>query len=368
MHAIHVRLIGLLSLAAAAAGLAGCSSQAEVTQSERVARVAQPQPGASQSVAVYPGEVHARYESALGFRVAGKINARHVDVGAHVVRNQVLAELDPRDLALASTSAKASLGSADAAYKLAQSEHDRYKALQSRNFVSRFELDAKINALESARAQVAEARAALDTARNQAGYAELRADADGVITSIAAEAGQVVGAGQVVVTLARDGASEVEIDVPEQQVASYRVDQPAAIELWTDNGTRHSGRVREIAPGADATTRTYRVRVAFADDQAKPRLGQTARVYFGTAAQANQWLVPLSALYEKNGKAALWQLDPKTRQVRLAEVTVVSYGEEGALISNGIVADSWIVTAGVHRLREGEIVNPIDMQNRRITF
>lgn len=360
-----MRYIGLLSLATA---LAGCSSQAEISPTERVARVAQPQPGASQAVAVYPGEVHARYESALGFRVAGKINARLVDVGAHVVRDQVLAQLDPRDLALASTSAKASLASADAAFKLAQSEHDRYKALQSRNFVSQYELDGKVNALESARAHVAEARASLDTARNQAGYAELRADAGGVITSIAAEAGQVIGAGQVVVTLARDGASEVEIDVPEQQVDSYSAGQPAAIELWTDSGTRHSGRVREIAPGADATTRTYRVRVAFVDDKATPRLGQTARVYFGAAAKPNQWLVPLSALYEKNGKPALWQLDPKTRQVRLAEVAVVSYGEEGVLISDGIAADSWVVTAGVHRLREGEIVNPIDMQNRRITF
>jgi len=366
MHAINMRFIGLLSLAASA--LAGCSSQAEISQTERVARVAQPLPGAGQSVAVYPGEVHARYESALGFRVAGKINARHVDVGALVVRDQVLAELDPRDLALASASTRASLGAAVAADKLAQSEHDRYKALQARNFVSQFELDAKINALESARAHVAEARAALDAARNQAGYAELRADADGVITTIGAEAGQVVGAGQVVVTLAHDGASEVEINVPEQQVASYSAGQPAAIELWTDSGTRHSGRVREIAPGADATTRTYRVRVAFADDKAAPRLGQTARVYFGTTTQANQWLVPLSALYEKNGKPALWQLDPKTRQVRLAEVAVVSFGEEGALIGHGIVADSWVVTAGVHRLREGEIVNPVDVQNRRIAF
>ena len=348
--------------------LGGCTTHAELPAPHRVARAAQPQVAAQAAVAIYPGEVHARFESALGFRVAGKISARRVDVGARVVRGDVLAELDPRDLQLASSSARAGLASATAAFKLASAEHDRYEALYAKRFVSQFERDAKVNALEAARAHVDEARATLDTMRNQAGYANLRADADGVITAVSAEAGQVVGAGQVVVVLAHEGASEVEIDVPEQQISHYQPGQDASIELWADADRRNPARIREIAPSADPTTRTYRVRVAFVDESAAPRLGQTARVAFGNAAVPGQWIVPLSALHEKDGKPALWSIDPATRAVHLGEIAVDRYGEDGVIVASGIDAGQWIVTAGVHRLREGEVVDPIDAENRRITF
>lgn len=351
-----------------ALALAGCSTHAELPPPHRVARVAQPQAAANAAVAVYPGEVHARYESALGFRVAGKLSSRRVDVGARVSRGDVLAELDPRDLELASSSARASLASATAAFKLANAEHERYEALYAKRFVSQFERDAKVNALEAARAHVDEAKAALDTMRNQAGYASLRADADGVITAVSAEAGQVVAAGQVVVVLAHEGASEVEIDVPEQQVAQYQPGQEATVELLTDAERRSPARIREIAPSADPTTRTYRVRVAFVDESAAPRLGQTARVAFGHASAPDQWVVPLSALHEKDGKPALWKVDPATREVHLGEVVVRRYGEDGVIVASGIDASQWIVTAGVHRLRDGEVVDPIDAENRRITF
>ena len=348
--------------------LAGCMSHAEIPPQPRVARVAHPQAAASQAGTVYPGEVRARFESALGFRVAGKISKRHVDVGSHVRRDDVLAELDPRDLALGMASAKAALASTEAALALAQSEHDRYRTLFGRRFVSQFDFDAKVNALAAARAHVSEARAAYDTTRNQAGYAELRADADGVITAFAAEVGQVVAAGQVVATLARDGAREVEIDVSEHLVGNHHKDQPASIELWTETGKQHAGTIREMAPAADPVTRTYRVRVAFTDETAAPRLGQTARVHFTGRADADQWLVPLSALYEKDGEPALWQVDPQSQRVHLSAVDVARYGEDGALVAGGLVAGSWIVTAGVHRLREGEVVRPVDTENRPITF
>ncbi len=348
--------------------LAGCSSQAELAEPPRVARVAQVESANAKSIAVYPGEIHARYESALGFRVSGKIRSRHVDVGSEVKKDQVLAELDPRDLELARSSASASLASAQAALQLAQSEHQRYQTLHERNFVSQFDLEAKTNALAAARAHVAEARAALETSRNQAGYAELRADADGVITTISGEVGQVVGTGQSIMTLAHSGASEVEISVPEQAIAQLKVGGKAQIELWTDSGTRSDGSIREIAPGADATTRTYRVRVAFADESSNPRLGQTARVYFASQDNVGQFLVPLSAVYEKDGKPALWNVDPSTRKVHLTPVGVEKFGETDALISNGLSAKAWIVTAGVHRLREGEVISPIDALNRRVTF
>lgn len=359
-HALLAVVLGAL--------LAGCNSQAELPELPRVARVAQPEAASGDAVAVYPGEVHARYESALGFRVAGKISARRVDVGDHVSNGQVLAELDPRDLELATSSARASLASAQAAYQLAKSEHDRYKALFERHFVSQFDLEAKSNALAAAKAHVAEARAALDTARNQTGYAELRADADGVITAISGEVGQVVGTGQAIMTLAHDGASEVQINVPEQAIAQLKVGTPASVELWTQSGNHLEGRVREIAPGADATTRTYQVRVSISDADAAPRLGQTARVYFTSDAGGGEFSIPLSALYEKDGGPAIWQVDPATLRIHLTPVVVDRYAESGALVSDGLTADTWIVTAGVHRLREGEQINPIDSLNRRVSF
>jgi multidrug efflux system membrane fusion protein len=348
--------------------LSACHSQAGVAEPPRVARVAQVQTADTDTIAVYPGEVHARYESTLGFRVAGKISARHVDAGTHVTRNQVIAELDPGDLDLARSSASASLASASAAFKLAESEYERYRTLLERRFVSQYEFDAKTHARDAARAQVRQAEAALETARNQTAYTELRADADGVIMALSAEVGQVVAAGQPVATLARDGAIEVEIDVPELSIAQIRLDAPARVELWARGGELHDGRVREIAPAADATTRTYRVRVALSDEAAAARLGQTARVYFSSEDEQAQFLVPLSALHEKDGKPAIWQVDVASTKVHLTPVEVAQYAEGGALIGGGLSARQWIVTAGVHRLREGEVIRPIDALNRRVVF
>lgn len=348
--------------------LVGCKPAATEISAPRIARVAQVQAAGAPTITVYPGEVRARYESGLGFRVAGKISMRQVDVGAHVHNGQVLAELDPADLQLAAASARATLASAEAAMKLAQSEHDRFQSLNEKRFVSQLELEAKTNTLEAARAHVAQAKAALSTARNQTGYTQLRADADGVITSVSGEAGQVVSAGQAIVTLAHDGASEVVINVPEHQIAKLSNSQNASVELWTESGTLHAAKVREIAPAADAVTRTYQVRVAFDDDSTLPRLGQTARVYFGAAADDGARLVALSALYEKDGKPALWEVNPETRKVRLVPVSVASYAEDGVLINSGIAGDAWIVTAGVHRLREGETIAPVDTRNRPISF
>ncbi len=364
----HSSLFRALAVATLIITLAGCGPETGLAEPPRVARVAQVESANAQAIAVYPGEIHARFESTLGFRVSGKIRARKVDVGNQVHKDQVLAELDPQDLELARSSANASLASAQAALQLAKSEHDRYETLHQRNFVSQFDLEAKTNALAAASAHVAEARAALNTARNQTGYAELRADADGVITTISGEVGQVVGIGQPIMTLAHSGASEVEISVPEQAIAQLKVGDSAQIELWTDSGTRSEGSIREIAPSADATTRSYRVRVAFADESSNPRLGQTARVYFASQDNLGQFRVPLSAIYEKDGKPALWNVDPSTRKVHLTPVGVEKFGETDALISNGLSAQAWVVTAGVHRLREGEVINPIDALNRRVTF
>lgn len=365
---VHIVRLGAVALAvAAASSLSGCSSQAAAPETPRFALVAHPQQDDAARAEVYSGDVHARYESQLGFRVAGKIRARRVDVGAHVAAGEVLAELDPLDLELQVASAKATLSAAQAARDLAQSEHDRYRALLDRHFISQTQFDTQVNTLKAAQAQVAQAQAALAVARNQAEYTTLRADHAGVITTISAEAGQVVGAGQTIATLARDGATEVEIAVPENRVGDYRVGEPALLEAWADAGTHLKGHLREIAPEADRVTRTYRVRVAIDDASPQLKLGQTARVYFATADQAQQQLIPLSALYDRSGKPAVWVVDARTRQVHLTPVDVAAYREQGVLLdAGGVDPKQWIVTAGVHKLRDGDAITPVDALNRPV--
>jgi multidrug efflux system membrane fusion protein len=362
-----MKVAGFTFAAAALIALEGCSSHAAAPQPPRYALVAHPASADALHAEVYSGDVHARYESQLGFRVAGKIKARLVDVGARVEAGQVLAELDPLDLKLQVASAQATLSSAEANRDLAQAERDRYRALLDKHFISVTQFDTQENTLKSAKAQVAQAQAALAVARNQAEYTTLRADHAGVITTIGAEAGQVVAAGQTVATLARNGELEVEIAVPENRVADYDAGTPATLESWAD-GKRLAGHVREIAPEADRMTRTYRVRVSLDDDTAAPKLGQTVRVYFADAGAAAQTLVPLTALYEKTGKPAVWVVDARTHQVHLAPVDVAAYREQGAVVGAGLDPQQWIVTAGVHKLRDGEAITPVDAENRQVTL
>ncbi|MBL8297238.1 MAG: efflux RND transporter periplasmic adaptor subunit [Rhodanobacteraceae bacterium] len=348
--------------------VSGCNSRAEVQEPIRPAIVARPQSASSEAGTLYSGDIKARYESALGFRVGGKIRQRKVDVGAKVKAGDLIAELDPQDLNLQASSAKASLAAAEADLATAKSERARYEALRGKNFVSATQFDAVDNRLKAATARATEARAALTVAQNHAGYSELRADHDGIITSIAAEAGQVVAPGQVIATLARDGQREVEISIPESRIGDYRKEQPATIELWAESGKHMAGVLREIAPEADATTRTYRVRVTLDSDAEPAKLGQTARVFFRGEESDAAHLIPLAALYEKDGKPAVWVLDSKTRQVHLKSVTVSAYREQGVMLMEGVDSQDWIVAAGVHKLREGQSVIPVDYSNKPLVL
>ncbi len=363
-YTLRLCATGLALVGAAAAS--GCTSTAAVPEAPRPAIVTHPQADTAASGEVYSGDVRARYESQLGFRVAGKIKARLVDVGAHVDAGQAIAELDPLDLKLQAISAQANLTSARANRDLAQSEYNRYHALLDKHYVSQIQFDTTANALKAAQAQVEQTQAAMAVARNQAEYTMLRADHAGVITAIAAEAGQVVAAGQSIATLARDGAVEIEIALPENRIADYREGATAMIETWADAGTHWRGHLREIAPEADRVSRTYRVRVALDDAAAAPRLGQTARVYFVDPARAQQMLIPLAALTAHDDKPVVWLVDAKTRRVRMAPVAVIAYREQGAVLGGGVNAQEWIVAAGVHKLRNDQAIAPVDALNRPV--
>src|SRR5690554_3496130 len=260
--------------AALALVLAGCGGGARDPAVARAVLVAQPQPAAGVARG-FPGEIRAREESPLAFRVGGELVRREVDVGDRVARGALLAVIDPGDFEAQARAAGARLSAAEAQLRRATAERARYAALADGQLVSRSALDAQEAAWRAADGEARAARAQLDVARNQAGYAELRAPADGVIASRQAEAGQVVAAGQAVFTLAGDDGREVAIALPESAVGDYAVGQAVEVELWTAPGERLHGRFREISPAADPTARTYAARVAL-DDEAAARvaLGQ----------------------------------------------------------------------------------------------
>ncbi|HET7843565.1 MAG TPA: efflux RND transporter periplasmic adaptor subunit, partial [Xanthomonadales bacterium] len=205
------RLSVVLLAATLLAPLAGCTSEASVAPPARPAIVQQPRAATTVVTDTYAGEVRARYESVLGFRIAGKVQVRNVDVGARVRKGDVIAELEPQDAELALSSAQAQVAWAKADLALAKAELDRNRAMLEKKYISQALFDARQNAYDAAAAKLRQAQAQAAVAANQTGYTALRADADGVITSVKIEVGQVVAAGQPVVTLAHDGDMEVAI-------------------------------------------------------------------------------------------------------------------------------------------------------------
>ena len=347
----------LRNLAAAAATLviAGCSHPAPEPDAPRPVLTQVVTPGGAPSRDVYSGELRARYEADLAFRVGGKLVARLVDAGARVRKGQPLARLDPEDAKLAAQASAAQLAQAEGDLALAKSEHERYADLLAKKFVSASAYDAKRNALDVAQAKVAQMRSQAALSSNQAAYTTLAADSDGVIVSIAAEPGQVLAAGQPVMHLARDGEREVVVNAPEGQLARFHAGDAVMISLWSDPKTPFAGRVREIAGGADPVTRTYTVRVTALDPPATAQLGMTANVAFQDKADASLVLLPAGALARDGDEAAVWVVSPAST-VQLRRVKLGAFREDGITVLAGLAAGEVVVTAGAHKLRPDQPV------------
>jgi multidrug efflux system membrane fusion protein len=323
------------------------------------------QPGGGEAAyEAFSGDVHAREETPLAFRIGGKIARRLVDAGAHVQAGEALAELDAADVRLQSDANRAQLASAEADLALARADLQRYRELVAKQLVSRSLFDARVAAFQAAEARARQARAQLAGAGNQVAYAVLRAPKAGVIAQRLAEAGQVVAAGQAVFVLAADGAREVAISVPERDVARFAVGRTVAVELWTQPGRRFAGVLRELSPAADGVTRTYAARVAFEAPGLAVDLGQSARVY-ALAPGAAGLSLPLSALTRAGGGPAVWVVDARG-VVHRTPVTIGPYGEDRVPVLSGLARDAWVVAAGAHLLRDGETVAPIDRDNRPV--
>lgn len=310
------------------------------------------------SVMSFAGDVRARYETILSFRVAGKLLARHVDVGDRVRKGQVLARLDQNDSRLAVQDLQAQLASAVANRDFLRDDVARYRELLAQKVVSPPEFDRHQTAYTTARERAAALEAQLGHAINQLAYAELSADRDGVVTALEAERGQVVSAGQAVVKLAQLDEKEIHFDVPEHRLVELTRRQAVTITLWADHERRLKGQIREIASAADPASRTYRVKATLLERQEAAQLGMTATVWVPSN-MPSRMTVPLSAVFtpqNKPGQPHVWLVDEQTGTVKSVPVQIGEPLDGEHIAVTGLASGQLLVGAGAQRLAEGQAV------------
>ncbi|HJV81472.1 efflux RND transporter periplasmic adaptor subunit [Noviherbaspirillum sp.] len=305
-------------------------------------------------IAEFSGDVRARVESRLGFRVGGKIVSRKVDVGSTVKRGQVLMQLDPQDLQLAQAQANAGLRAAESNRDLARAELKRYQELRAKNFVSQAVLDAKETAYKAAQASFEQAQAGYRNQSNQAGYTTLVSDVDGVVTGVDAEVGQVVAAGSPVVRVAKTGDKEIVIGIPEDKVDALRRVSDVRVRTWANPTQIIPGKLRELSPVADPATRTYTAKISIPNAPDGIKLGMTAYVAFAGKTANEMIKLPLTALFQDKSSTAVWVVE--NGSVKLVPIQVGGTSGNDILVAGGIAPGQTIVTAGVNLLKPGQKV------------
>lgn len=345
-----------LLLATACLVLAGCKAEIARTPEVRPVEVVRAADADSVQRLVYSGDIRARREQVLGFRVPGKIVARHVEIGDRVLPGTVLAELDSTDLRLAEATARADLAAAEAAAAQTRAELERARTLVRQRHISAAEFDARELAAKTALAQVESARARLDQARNQTGYTTLRADRAGVVTAIPGEAGTVVETGEPVVHLALSDEKEIRLTVPEQEVALLERAASLRVGFWALPGVELDGTLREIAAEADPQSRTFAVRVAIADPPPAVRLGMSASVTATVRAATPSLVLPMTAVDQRHGRTVVWVVDTARGVVATRPVTVGGLVGNALSITEGLDAGTPVVAAGGALLNEGQAV------------
>ena len=314
----------------------------------------QPAGAGDAGVTVYTGEIRARHEVNLAFRVGGKIAARLVNSGMMVKAGQPLARLDPADLQLSRQAAQAQVAAAESEFTTAGAERARYADLVAKRFVSQAAFDAKENAFRSAQARLEQARAQSRISGNQAEYGTLVAEHEGVITAVLADAGQVISAGQPVFRLARPEEKEVAIAIPEGRLAELKAARQIAVSLWAQPELVMAGEIRELAAAADPATRTYAARIRIVNPAPAVALGMTARVILGSPSSA-AIVVPLTAVVDNGKGPQVWVVDDGKAMIRPVEVA--AFREDGAAIASGLKAGEMVILTGQRRLVDGQAVH-----------
>ncbi|MDZ4841089.1 MAG: efflux RND transporter periplasmic adaptor subunit [Hyphomicrobium aestuarii] len=360
------RLPSGLVIVGVAVLIAGCNAEA----SKPKAPTATVQPVQVMTVTVetanstwnYTGTVRPRFESDVGFRVAGKIVSRHVDIGKAVTAGQLIAKLDETDLQLAVEVQVAELRAALTSREQLVAAEARFQTLLEKGYVAQAALDQRRAAADEARSRVLRAERNLDIARNQLSYTQLEAAAAGVVTSLSAEAGQVVAAGQTVARIAQIAELEVAVAIPEH-LAQAVMAATAEVSVWNsvaaEKSARMPARLREMSPDADRTTRTFPARFSLPSGVAL-ELGRTATVHLTrSGGSAPVVRLPISAIMNDGRDAHVFVLDGQTR-VRRTAVVVANLGPTEATVSAGLKTGDRVVSMGVHRLDEGQPVRIVD--------
>ena len=304
------------------------------------------------------GEIQPRYQADLGFRVNGKIFERPVDVGTEVKKDNLLARLDPQQYRQDLEVAKAEVAKAEAEVARSQAQEYRQRELLKNGHTTQVAYDQALKTFKTAQAEVDAVRARQIQASENLGYTELRADNNGVISAIGADPGQVVSAGQMVVRLAQPGEREAVFNLAEGAFKKRPTDPTVRVHLVSNPEIETAGTVRYISPQADPETRTYTVRVSLPEAPPQMRLGANV-VGTVTLDQGKTVTIPGSALFQKDGKPAVWLVE-KDKTVQLKPITVQRYQSDSVVVGEGLAQGDIVVTAGVQKLLPGQKVALMD--------
>ncbi|MDN3221941.1 efflux RND transporter periplasmic adaptor subunit [Pseudomonas nunensis] len=311
----------------------------------------------------FAGSIQARYESNIGFRVPGRIASRNVDVGAEVEKGALLATLDPTDQQNQLRSAEGDLARIQAQFINAQANARRQQALFDRGVGAQAQLDIAQTDLKTTQASLDQAKAAVDQSKDQLNYVQLRTDHKAIVTAWNAEAGQVVTAGQQVVTLAQPDIKEAVIDLPDTLVEQLPADVVFQVASQLDPSITSTAIIREIEPQAQSATRTRRARLTLTDTPPGFRLGTAISVTLSSAIKPRLEL-PVSALQEVDGKTRIWVIDPQNQTVSPRDVSLISRTDATVVLADGVKSGERVVSAGVNSLKPGQKVK-IDEESPR---
>ena len=352
--------------------LTGCGNQDTATEKDPLVKTQVVALGNGEASGSYPGVVRGRYETNMSFQVGGRILQRYVQAGDRVHAGDVLMSIDNRDVLQQANQGEAQVAAAKAQLELSRTNLNRYSTLYAQDAVPASVLDQYQTAYDAAQASYNQALAAANQGQNALGYANLIAASDGVISAVNAEAGQVVGAGQVVLTLVQSQELEVEINVPESRIADVTVGKQVVVSFWSLDNQTVSGTVREVSPMADKVAGTYKVRISLPQPPVGLHLGMTATITIAglntvtdkpaiQQGDDNFAILPISAIYQTNNAPQVWVVDKDNLTLSLKDVQVEDFAKDKLKV-HGLSNGDIVVIAGVHKLREGTKVRLAEEQ------
>ena len=317
--------------------------------------------GATRAKHSFTGTLQPRYQASLAFRVAGKVSERLVEVGQRVKKGEILFRLDPEDMELQWRVAEADHISAQSLLKQSAAEEARLKQLRTTGSVSQSEYDLGLSNRDVAKARVDAADRRLTLATNQRTYCDLIADSDGLITSIQAEAGQVVNVGQPVLQLMQNSELEATVSLPENLVADVQKLRATAT-FWSMPGVELQAELRELSPMADPVSRTYDAKFRLKDPSKALAIGMTVTILLNNS-EEDGICIPITSIAGSKNHPLVWRIDPKTGRVEPVSVEILQYRTESAIVRAPFQQGDKIVSAGVQRVDANSLVRIWESKN-----